>query len=69
LDQIQAAIRTKYPTKLGSLAPAIVTASSIRAFVRKLVADELPGARVFSYDEIDVGPDIRVQLIAEISVS
>jgi type III secretion protein V len=69
LDQIQAAIRREAErTALGSWTPAILTSTNIRSFVRSLVADEFPGMSVLSYDELDLGPDYFIQVIAVISI-
>ncbi len=69
LDRIQAAIRKEAErTALGSWTPAILTSTNIRSFVRSLVADEFPEMSVVSYDELEIGPDYFIQVIAVISI-
>ena len=69
IGRIRAAIRIQVEQSIvGSWAPAIVTSVSIRRFVRELVADELPDVPVFSYDEIELGPDFSAQPIAQIAM-
>ncbi|MEX2263957.1 MAG: FHIPEP family type III secretion protein [Bryobacteraceae bacterium] len=65
LSRLVTSIRQKVEPSLGVHPPAILTAGSIRALVRELIADEVPGAAVFSYEEVELA-DISVQVAGSI---
>jgi len=67
LEEILAAIRSEVGSMPATaVSPVILTISEIRAFVREIVADEVPNLFVASYDELS--PDSNIQPIARISL-
>jgi type III secretory pathway component EscV len=67
LDRIRATIRARVERGASSLGVAILTSSSVRFFVRELIADELPEVPVFSYEEVDLGLDLAIQNLGVIT--
>jgi type III secretory pathway component EscV len=67
MDRIRVAIRSQADL-MGPWGSAIVTSVNVRRFVGELIADELPDVPVFSYEEVEIGPDFSVQQIAQISL-
>lgn len=66
--EILAAVRSEFDSLPATAAPPVIlTTSSIRSFMRKLVAREFPALAVLAYEELS--PDMNIQPIARISAA
>jgi type III secretion protein V len=67
MEQIRRAVRSEVqPVLAGANPPSVLTFSSVRLFIRRLLEDEFPRFPVLAYEELS--PDLNIQPIARISV-
>lgn len=67
-EEILAAVRSEFDSLPATYAPPVIlTTSSIRSFMRKLVAREFPALAVLAYEELSL--DMNIQPIARISAA